>query len=181
MTAPFVRGVAVQPGRGGAEDQDPRMQGDVRLLTSRARAFEDELRSAEAERHGTCARVPADQSAPLPISGPLIGRSDPSEAQGSGAKSGGTRHADCGDSLLSAAAAPAVRVTGATSAGRPASGDHQRQLSARLLAGQLCGAIARELLFGDRGRVRWRRLPFSRREATLLARGAPRPGGLRPA
>ena len=65
----------------------------------RARAFKEELRSRafRGSATGACARVPADQSARLPISPGLIGRSDPSHAQGSGAKSRGTRRAECGD------------------------------------------------------------------------------------
>jgi hypothetical protein len=37
-------------------------------------------------------------------------------------------------------------VPGATSAGRPAAGDHQEQKTARLLADQQSAAMARELI-----------------------------------
>ena len=68
---------AVQPGRGGAEGQDPRPQGDIGTYIQSAR-----LRTSCAPRMrsatGACARVPADQSARLPITGrPLSGGACP--------------------------------------------------------------------------------------------------------
>ena len=65
----------------------------------RARAFRDELRSAEAERgRDVRARARGPKRATSDKLPELIGRSDPSDAQGSGATSGGTRRAECGDS-----------------------------------------------------------------------------------
>ena len=94
---PFVRGGAVQPGRGEAGSQDPRAQGYITALcTERAPSRKAALPRFRGSATGTCARVPADQSARLPITS---GRSDPSDAQGSGANSRGTRRAACHDSL----------------------------------------------------------------------------------
>jgi len=129
-----------------------------------------------------CARVPAGQSAPLTIRGHLIGRSDPPHAQGSRAKSGGTRRAECGDSHPLSENSSAFRVPGATSAGRPAAGDHQEAAD-----GAAPGRPAKRrdgVRAGDRAGARapWRRPPSGRargdaagaRGATVLADPAPR-------
>lgn len=52
---------AIQPGRGGAEGPDPRVQGDVRPYVQSAR-LEGKLRSRASRGSATrtCARVPAD-------------------------------------------------------------------------------------------------------------------------
>jgi hypothetical protein len=65
-------------------------------------------------------------------------------------------------------------VPGATSAGRPAAGDQQKQQTARLQAGQQSGAMACELPFGlELARHGGATGNAARREATRLARGAP--------
>jgi hypothetical protein len=67
----------------------------------RARAFKSKLCSAEAERGADVrARARGPKRATSDKLPELIGRSDPSDAQGSGATSGGTRRAECGDSHL---------------------------------------------------------------------------------
>ena len=73
--------------------------------------------------------------------GPIIGRSDLPRLRERSAQS---RNPARGLPQLPSlgAAIPAARVPGATSAGRPAPGDHQRQPTARLLAGQQSAAMA---------------------------------------
>jgi len=173
MTAPSrAAGHPTRPRR--SHKPDPRAQGYIaKLCTERA------LQGSCAPAHfagapRSTARVPADQSARLTIMGPLSGGATFRDS-GSGAHSRGTRRAACHNSRSFGAADLAGRVPGATSAGRPAPGDHQRQQSARLLAGQQCAAMARELSIepelvrhgGASGNAAWR-------EATRLAGGAPR-------
>jgi hypothetical protein len=63
---------------------------------SRARASRTSCAPRRRSATRSCARVPEDQSARLPITGRhVIGRSEPSHAQASGAKSRGTRRAAC--------------------------------------------------------------------------------------
>jgi len=119
---PFVRGGAVQPGRGGDGSQDPRAQGYITALcTERAPSRKPRSRASRGSATGSCARVPADQSAPLRIRHCLIGAT--LYAQGSG--SGGTRRAACHHGLALGAAVRAGCVPGATSTGRPAPGDQR--------------------------------------------------------
>ncbi len=75
MTAPFVRGGSSSRGRGEADKPGSPGAGVHNTVMYRARAFKDELRcrAFRGSATGTCARVPADQSARLPITGPLSG------------------------------------------------------------------------------------------------------------
>ena len=146
---PLRARLAAQPGRGEASSQDPRAQGDVTpLRPERAPSREAALPRVSRERLGDVrarARGPKRATDDNEL---VIGRSDPSDAQGSGANSRGTRRAACDHCLPLGAAVPAGRVPGATSTGRPAPGDHQRQPSARLLADQQSAAMAGELSSG---------------------------------
>ncbi len=63
----------------------------------RERAF---IRSHPRERHRAVRARARGLKRATSDNGPVIGRSDPPDAQGSGAKSGGTRRAACGDSHL---------------------------------------------------------------------------------
>ena len=109
--------------------------------------MKDELRSAEAERRGDVrarARGPKratyDNGPRYRAERPLILRGAERKVAEPGARPAAT--------TLSSLSYRAGRVPGATSAGRPASGDHRRQRSARLLAGQQCAAMAGELSCG---------------------------------
>jgi hypothetical protein len=94
-------GAASRPaGPRRSREPDPRPQGCIRPYAQSAR-LQEGLRSAEAERgRGVRARARGPKRATSDKLPELIGRSDPSDAQGSGATSGGTRRAECGDSHL---------------------------------------------------------------------------------
>jgi len=166
--------LAVQPCRDEGSSQDPRAQGYITpLCTERA------LQGSRAPTHPvgaprSNARVPTDQSARLTITGPLSGGATLPTLRGAertvaepGARAATTAFLRCCRS--------AARVPGAASAGRPAAGDHQRQQTARLLAGQQSAAMVCELVV-EPELVRHGGAPGhpARREATRLARGAPR-------
>ena len=112
----------------------------------RARAFKDELRSAEAERHRDVRARARGPKRATSDNGPIIGRSDPYDTQGSGAKSRGTRRAECGDSHLLG-----ENKTGIPRAGRDVRGPTCPRGSPEangrrgLQAGQQCAAMACEL------------------------------------
>jgi hypothetical protein len=111
----------------------------------RARAFKDELRSAEAERHRDVRARARGPKRATSDNGPIIGRSDPSDTQGSGAKSRGTRRAECRDShpLSERACIPrdGRDVRGPTCPRGSTAANSRRGL----LAGQQCAAMACEL------------------------------------
>jgi hypothetical protein len=97
VPGPFRARQAGQPGRGEAGSQDPRAQGYITLLCTE-RALQGSCAPAHfAGAPRSNARVPADQRRATDDNGPIIGRSDPSDTQGSGAHSRGTRRAECGD------------------------------------------------------------------------------------
>jgi hypothetical protein len=108
--------------------------------------------------------------------GPIIGRSDPSHAQGSGAHSRGTRRAECGDSH------PLSEQKCIPRAGRDVRGPTCTRGSPEATGGAAPGrpAMRRDGVraFGRCASTRAMAAPPcnpARREATRLARGAPLP------
>ena len=140
MPAPFRARQAIQPGRGGAEGKDPRGQGDVRAYVQSARLHgRAALPRISRERHGFVrARARGAKRATADNPPGIIGR--PYAGRERTVAEPGARPAAM---LFLSRCFCAGRVPGATSAGRPASGDHQEQQTARLQAGQQSGAIAR--------------------------------------
>ena len=123
---------AVQPGRGGAWRPGSPAAGKRKALRLERAPSRTSCAPAEAERHRDVrARARGPKRATSDKRPGFIGRSDPFDAQGSGAKSRGTRRAACDDSLpLGAAGSCRPRagrdVRGPTCGRGSAGGDSRR-------------------------------------------------------